>query len=449
MASEASARAAARFVEFVNEAVTPFHAVRLMASKLAAAGYVELKEADSWPQLHQGGKFYVTRNESSIVAFAVGGRYAPGNGIKIVGAHTDSPNFAIKPNSKLRRNGFAQIGVQTYGGGLWHTWFDRDLTVAGRVLVNIEGKVSSRLVQVPKPVLRIPNLAIHLTTAKEREQGFCPNKEDHLTPVSATEGALGAEVPTPEGQCPLLFDLLGKELGVPAEAIVDFDLSLIDTQPAAVGGAREEFVFAPRIDNLLSCHCALDALLGRGDSLETDEMVRMVACFDHEEVGSSSSPGAGGSLIPDIVDRLQGPSLDTRSRAVAKSFLLSVDGAHALHPNYAAKHEQNHRPMLHRGPVIKYNANQRYATSGETAAIVSMIAKRVGVPIQKFCVKNDSPCGSTIGPVMSSLTGIRGVDVGNAMLSMHSIREMCGTADIQHLADLIAGFFEHFGEFNQ
>jgi aspartyl aminopeptidase len=446
-----AATSAQGFIDFVNAAVTPFHAVSLISARLRENGYQQLKETAEWPQLAPGGKFFITRNDASVVAFAIGGQFAPGNGFKIVGAHTDSPNLMLKPQPKLRKSGFAGLGVQTYGGGLWHTWFDRDLTIAGRVVLQApdSARLESRLVHVKRPILRIPNLAIHLTTMKERESGFTPNKESHLAPFFATEGALGDLISAPEGQCPVLYKLLSDETGVQAENIVDLDISIVDTQPATVGGLHNEFIFAPRIDNLLSCHCALEAFLETDGSLAADAMVRMIAFFDHEEVGSESSHGAGGSLVPDVVERLSAADSIQRARSVANSFLLSVDCAHGVHPNYSDRHEENHRPKLHAGPVIKYNVNQRYSTSGETAAVIIALAKLADVPVQKFCVKNDSPCGSTIGPIMTALSGIRGVDIGSPMLSMHSIREMCGTVDIPHMVNLLKAFFTRYEEVRQ
>ncbi|KEG06670.1 putative aspartyl aminopeptidase, putative,metallo-peptidase, clan MH, family M20 [Trypanosoma grayi] len=432
---------AKEFVDFVNKACTPFHAVEVLSSWLVSAGYKKLVEGQVWPSVVRGGKYFVTRNDSSLVAFSVGGKFEPANGIKIVGAHTDSPNLALKPRTKVDKGEYQGVAVQCYGGGLWHTWFDRDLTVAGRVFIS-ESKLEKRLVNLQRPIMRIPSLAIHLETAQERES-FAPNKEKHLAPIIATNisGSLTGE--KEQKHSLHLMKLIADALNCKPEDVVDYDLSVIDTQEATVGGASNEFIFAPRLDNLISCFCGIKALL-RGDrNLETDDMIRMVCLFDNEEIGSASSQGAGGTIIPDIIEYIIG-SKTLRSTLVANSFLLSVDGAHALHPNYKDKHEENHRPLLHRGPVIKYNANMRYATNGATAAVIKSIAKKASIPLQEFCVKNDSPCGSTIGPILSSLSGIRTVDIGNPMLSMHSVREMCGTQDILHLTNLVEEFFTQY-----
>ncbi|EPY40683.1 aspartyl aminopeptidase [Angomonas deanei] len=291
--------------------------------------------------------------------------------------------------------------------------------------------------------MRIPTLAIHLTSGPERD-AFSPNKERHVVPVIATKIAAEVNKKNSEDNYSVsLFSLLAETLGCAVEDIVDFDLSVVDTQDAVIGGAKDEFIFSPRLDNLVSCFCALEGLKKSDSTLKDDNMIRMVCLFDHEEVGSSSSQGAGGTLIPDIIEYIvNGASL--RSTLVANSFLLSVDGAHAVHPNYGDKHEENHRPNLHKGPVIKYNANTRYATNGFTGATVKKIAADSNIPLQEFVVKNDSPCGSTIGPILSTLSGIKTADMGNAMLSMHSIREMCGTLDILYLANFLESFFSKY-----
>ena len=448
--STAQASCVTSFVDFLNAAVTPFHAVATIAGMLRQAGYEQLAEPLGWSSaaLAPGQKAFVIRNDSSIVAFAVGGKYTTGNGFKIIGAHTDSPNLQLKPKSHSVRGKYMGVGVQLYGGGLWHTWFDRDLTVAGRLVLQRAGAthVSSTLVNLKRPILRIPTLAIHLASTDERDK-FAPNKETHIAPIIATQLAAqlnGKEQPQ-NGQNSTLLHLLADAAGVTTEEISDFDLSVIDTQPSCVGGAYGEFVFSPRLDNLISCFAAVTALINETSTLNDDSKIRMVGLFDHEEVGSSSPHGAAGTLIPDIVDRFHtGEASSLRPVATANSFFLSVDGGHAVHPNYPEKHEAEHRPMLHYGPVIKYNANVRYATNGMSGAIVKALAVRSGVPIQQFCVKNDAGCGSTIGPILSTLTGIVSADIGNPMLSMHSIREMCGTIDVCHLVQLLRTFWTDY-----
>lgn len=449
--AEAGVRIAREFVEFVNKSVTPFHAVATVSEMLKAAGYVQVSEQVPWTGLTKGGKYFVTRNGSSIVAFAIGGRHEPCKGYKVIGGHTDSPNFQLKPNCHLKKGSFHGIAVQCYGGGLWHTWFDRELTVAGRVILrkgDENARLTSALVHIPKPLMRIPSLAIHLRSQAERD-AFSPNKETHLVPLIASELFAQPVLSTQQssakaGQSPLLMKLIADAVGCDVKEIVDFDLSVVDTQPAAVGGALDEFVFAPRIDNLASCFCGIKAMVEADETLQDDDMVRIVGLFDHEEVGSESSQGAGGTLITDIVDRFHAEAPQTRAAAIANSFLFSVDCAHGAHPNYMDKHEDNHRPNLHLGPAIKYNANTRYATNGMTAAVVRALGDVSSVPLQPFCVKNDSPCGSTIGPILSTLSGIAAVDIGAPMWSMHSVRETCGTVDLFYLTKLLRTFFEKY-----
>nr|CCD13505.1 unnamed protein product [Trypanosoma congolense IL3000] len=441
ISTPAAKELAKEFVDFIKEACTPFHAVEVLSSWLLKAGYNRLQEGEVWPKLLNGGKYFVTRNDSSLIAFAVGGKFESNNGLKIIGAHTDSPNLALKPRSKAGKGDYKGVAVQCYGGGLWHTWFDRDLTVAGRVFIS-SSNLEKRLVKLNRPIMRIPTLAIHLQSTEERN-AFGPNKEKHLVPIIATALTESQDDKVSEHHNSHLLTLLAESLGCEPNEIVDYDLSVIDTQEPVVGGACDEFIYAPRLDNLISCFCGVKALLEADSSLDQDDMIRMVCLFDNEEIGSATSQGAGGSFVPDVIEHITSCG-GLRATLVANSFLLSIDGSHAVHPNYQEKHEDNHRPLLHRGPVIKYNANMRYATNGATAAVIKSIAKKASVPIQEFCVKNDSPCGSTIGPILSSLSGVQTIDIGNPMLSMHSIREMCGTIDLLYLKNLVEAFFNQY-----
>lgn len=464
--------AAQEMVEFINNSWTSYHATATTARKLEAAGFVRLSERDEW-NLVPGGKYFFTRNMSSIVAFAVGAKYVPGNGIHIIGAHTDSPCPKLKPVSSIIKSGFLEVGVQTYGGGLWHTWFDRDLSVAGKVVLRRgkeSGRLSQELVQVNRPILRIPTLAIHLDRNVNTE-GFRPNVEAHLAPILATaiKGELGfgltASCPSENDQDsawhekekkpahhPLLLAVLAEELDCDADEIVDFELEVCDVQPSVIGGAALEFIYSGRLDNLASAFCALKALLEAGGdgSLEEESGVRMIAMFDNEEVGSGSVIGAGGTVLADAINRIirilcsNSQEEGIFERSMRNSFLVSADMAHALHPNYADKHDSNHAPKLHAGLVIKHNANQRYATNAVTATLFRECATKSGIPTQEFVVRNDMGCGSTIGPILSANLGIRTVDVGVPQLSMHSVREMCGTEDIDICYRHFKSFFENF-----
>ncbi|KAI0566737.1 Aspartyl aminopeptidase [Gracilaria domingensis] len=432
---------------------------------LSEASFQTISQTDDWSKvLRAGGRYMFSSHGSSIVAFSVpdsidGSEFA----FNVIGAHTDSPCFKVKPVSKLAAYGYLQVGVECYGGGLWHTWFDRDLTVAGRVIVRTaDGKHSVKLVSVEKPILRIPNLAIHLSRNVNTD-GFKVNKETDTRPVLATQVAVAIDQimnSTADGDAngtahegkkessqaskrhaPLLLKVLADELNVSPKEIVDLDLCVADTQPAAIGGALDEFVFAPRLDNLASCFTATQSLidaLNEGDEEDVPQVCRMITCFDHEEIGSRSSHGADSPLLSSTMERICAALNVSHGRVLPRSLLISADMAHAIHPNYHSKHENNHRPALGCGLVVKTNQNQRYATSGVSGFLVREAARQAGdVSIQEFVVPNDKPCGSTIGPLLSSRTGLRTVDVGQAQLSMHSIREMCSALDFSLVIDVL------------
>jgi len=453
------------FVTFVNGAVTQFHAVEESKTRLQERGFTEIFEKDekSFNSVKAGGKYYFTRNQSSIFAFAVGKKWQPGNGFVLQGAHTDSPVFKVKPISKQTKSGYLTVGCECYGGGLWNTWFDRDLSVAGRVIIdNKDNTFVSKLVKIDRPILRIPNLAIHLNR-EIYDKGFKPNKEDHCVPVLATaiKQQLGAQVPETgpakkkqkietedkkadddDDHHSLLVEVIADELKIEKSQIKDFELCLYDTQPAQLGGAYEEFILARGLDNLLMSYVCLRSLIDTSDDLSQETQIRMVALFDNEEIGSSSTMGAASNMMSSVLQRLNGPK--NYDIAIRKSILISCDMAHAIHPNYPEKHEGRHRPSMHKGLVLKQNANQRYATSAVSSFHLKEIAERHNIPLQKFVVRNDTGCGSTIGPILACNTGIRTVDVGVAQLAMHSVREMCGTFDLVSSYQLFKLFFKEF-----
>lgn len=471
MARSSAAEAGKLFIDFANETGSPYHTVSTCAKKLAAAGFQELKDGQQW-KLANGGKYFVTKGGADVMAFVVGGKFQgeKDSGLSIVGAHTDSPCLRLRPNSKIASAGMLQVGVQTYGGGLWHTWFDRPLGFAGKVVVRdaASGRLSERLVRVPDPVMIIPNLAIHLQTADERK-AFNVNTESHLQPVlcssafeaeatkpaadaegAAKEAAAKDEEPAPARHHAPLLRMLAAELGCNVADIMDADLCLMDAQPSNVIGLHSEFISSPRIDNLLSTWAGVQALCdfaSNADKVAAAQDISILVSFDHEEVGSQSFTGADGDTFPTWLQHMLGGlglAPELRPALFARSFLVSADCAHGVHPNYAAKHQSEHRPELHKGIVIKSNANQRYATTPLTAALLREVCAREKVPVQDFVVRNDSPCGSTIGPIISSQTGIRTIDIGAPQWAMHSCRETCSTADAAHLVNLCKAFFEHF-----
>lgn len=402
---------------FVDKSPSPYHAAREVARRLDAVGFSELDEENVW-EIARGDKRYVLR-AGTIVAFVVGDEHPASAGFRIIGAHTDSPNLRVKPNPDVTKNGYQQIGVEVYGGVLLSTWADRDLSLAGRVFCRREGtRPEARLVDFQRVMARVPNLAIHLNRAVNKD-GVVLNEQRHMVPVVG----LGKEMD--------LRALLAKQLDEKNDSILGWDLSFYDTAKAALGGLDQEFVLCARLDNLGSCHAATTALAAE---IGNGPMTRMIVLYDHEECGSRSAAGAAGTVLKDtmtrIVEAYPGSEKQAMQRAISRSLLVSSDMAHALHPNYADQHEPQHQPMLNKGLVIKSNSNQSYATDGGTAAYFESICRDAGQPAQKFVVRSDLPCGSTIGPITSAILGIRTVDVGAPMLSMHSCREMAGTADV-------------------
>ncbi|KAF8631519.1 hypothetical protein AX15_002279 [Amanita polypyramis BW_CC] len=456
----AAPEAASRLVKFINASPTPFHAIHNAALHLESAGFRKIREKDDWDsQVQPGGKYYFTRNQVALVAFTLPHQWDQGTGLSIVATHVDSPNLRVRPVSKRTSSQYLQVGVETYGGGIWHSWLDRDLSLAGRIIVADKGgNFTSRLVKVDKPVLRIPTLAIHLD--RNVNEKFVFNQETEFVPIlGLVEQRLNGKKETREAGTPssvrdnhhpALLALLANELSVAPEEVRDFELSLYDTQPATLGGINNEFIFSPRLDNLGSSFCAVEAIAQYASSsyFASDAgNVNCIALFNHEEIGSVSTSGAESNLIPILLNRLS-PTPSTLAQSTARSFLISADMGHAIHPNYTSKHEENHKPLMNGGVVIKTNAKQRYASDAVTSFIVKQLVARKGGNVQEYEVRNDMPCGSTVGPMLSKI-GLRTVDVGNAMLSMHSIRETAGSHDVQHAIDLFTSFFENFAELDK
>ncbi|MDH3654667.1 MAG: M18 family aminopeptidase [Myxococcales bacterium] len=411
-------------LKFVNRSPTPFHAVAETVARLEAQGYRRLDEAEAW-EVDGGDKVYVVRGGGSVAAFHMGSAPPRDAGFHLVAAHTDSPNLRVKPNPELKKAGYGQLGVEPYGGVLLHTWLDRDLSLAGRVSLADGG---ARLVDFRRELLRVPSLAIHLNRTVNTE-GLKLNSQTHMAPILALN-ELG-EIN--------LRALIAEELGdVKTEDVIGWDLMAYDVQPAKRSGVSREFIHAGRIDNLASCHAGLSALL----AAERDAaMSRGIVLYDHEEVGSRSAQGAASDFLRSCLQRLSGESTESFHRAVAKSFLISADMSHALHPNYADLHEPMHQPVLGGGPVVKINVNQSYATDGESWASFERWAKEAHVTTQRFVVRSDLACGSTIGPITAAELGIRTVDVGNPMLSMHSCREVAAASDVPQMIDVMKRFF--------
>jgi len=402
---------------FLDRSPTPYHAVREVQRRLDERGFRSLDEREPWT-LRPGDRRYVIRGGSTILAFIVGAHSPARAGFRMIGAHTDSPNLRVKPNADLSARNYRQLGVEVYGSPLYSTWLDRDLSLAGRVLIENEGRVESRLVDLGRPVARIPNLAIHLNRGVNKD-GLVLNPQKHLAPVIG----LGKEA--------ALSGLLAQALDLSPARILAHDLSLYSVEKASLVGLDREFVLSARLDNLASCYAATRAITA---DLPDSPATRLIVLYDHEECGSRSAIGAAGTALRDTIARIieAHPEAETQAmaRAMARSLLISSDMAHAVHPNYADQHEPLHAPQLNRGMVIKANANLSYATDGATSAEFELICHQAGFSPQRFVVRSDLPCGSTIGPITAAELGVPTVDVGAPMLSMHSCREMAGTLDV-------------------
>jgi aspartyl aminopeptidase len=411
---------------FVDASPSPFHAVAEMARRLSAAGFTELTERDPW-ELSPGGQHYVIRDGGSLIAFRIGSAPLPDAGLRLVGTHTDSPTFKVRPRYEVRRSGYRLVGVEPYGGLLAHTWLDRELTVAGRLALR-DGTVHR--VVLPGGAVRLPSLAIHLD--RSVREGLVLDPQAHLVPVWG---------PDLEDE-PSLVSALAEAADVAADDVLGHDLVLADTQPAAATGADGSWVAAPRLDNLGSCHSATLALLAASPQPQT----QLLVANDHEEVGSGSAEGARGSFLADVVARLVAATGGTGPQdlhvAVARSHLASADMAHAQHPTHAERHEPLHTPVLGGGPVLKLNANQSYATDARSGAWFTARAAEAGVPVQHFVTRADLPCGSTIGPLTAMRLGISTVDIGSPMLAMHSCRELASAADVPLMVRALTACFD-------
>lgn len=409
-------------IKFLQAAPSPVHAVAQITRQLEASGFLQLDAGAAW-QL-QPGQGYWLSSGGSVIAFYMGQQDVTASGLRLIGAHTDSPCLQVKPKAELIRQGCLQLGVEVYGGALLHPWLDRELSLAGQVyFFTPTGELSSALLDMQRPVGIIPSLAIHLNRDANKNSEI--NPQLHLPVVV---GLTSQEQPHQ-----VLHKLLAQELaksGHQVAQVVDYNLCFYPVQPPALFGWQDEFISAARLDNLLSCYTGLQALVAAATTAPAATC--LLVCNDHEEVGSASSVGAEGPFLASVLQRLA-PDPVAYQRMLAQSLMVSCDNAHAVHPNYADKHDANHGPILNAGPVIKVNANQRYATSAETSALFVKFCQEAQVPYQHFVVRSDMACGSTIGPIVATQLGIRVVDVGAAQWAMHSARETAGTQDAWYL----------------
>jgi len=428
---------------FVAASPSSYHAAEEVARRAEAAGFVRLSEAAAWPAAGPEGGRYVVVRDGAAIAWTVPPGAAPTTPVTVLGTHTDSPGFKLKPRATTRAHGWLQAGVEVYGGPLLNSWLDRELELAGRVAVRgADGSVVEHLVRTG-PMLRIPQLAIHLDRAVN--DGLALDKQRHTQPVwgLASPGVAGAD----EGADVVVA--LAEAAGVGPDAVDGFDVVVADTQPPRRFGAHGALFASGRLDNLLSTHAALTALLASadgdvgfadGDAPIADgdaPRIRLVAAFDHEELGSASRSGAAGPFLADVLDRVYaglGATTEDRHRAFAASWCVSSDVGHAVHPNYPERHDPANHPVAGGGPILKLNANQRYASDATGSALWQAACRYAGVPSQAFVSNNAVPCGSTIGPITATRLGLRTVDVGAAILSMHSARELCAAVDPWYLS---------------
>ena len=410
-------------LRFLAHSPTPFHATSQMSFALDDAGFIKLQESDVWDlKPHQG--YYITRNDSSIIAWRQPDSFV--KGMRMVGAHTDSPCLKVKPSPELHRNGYVQLGVEVYGGALLNPWFDRDLSLAGRVTYRqSDGQLVNELVDFVTPIATIPSLAIHLD--REANSDRTVNPQLHL-PVLMGQSEVKQDFRA------LLKSKLSDQTDLVKE-VLDYELSFYDVQPPAFIGLRHEFLASARLDNLLSCYIGLQSLL-----LSESGEAQVLVCTDHEEVGSASACGAQGPMLTQWLERLM-PDNESRFRMITQSMMISVDNAHGIHPNYRDKHDENHGPILNAGPVIKINSNQRYATNSETSAMFRALASDLDLPVQSFVVRSDMGCGSTIGPITATEVGVRTLDIGVPQFAMHSIRELAGSDDAFNLYQILKRFY--------
>lgn len=416
-------------MDFIAMSPTPFHAVEQIVYKLECAGYRRLYEADSW-QLEAKQGYYVTRNDSSVVAFKMGDNPVS-DGVRMVGAHTDSPCLKVKPEPDIIKKGYYQLGVEVYGGALLNPWFDRDLSLAGRInYLDDEGELCNTLINFEDPVAIIPSLAIHLD--REANNSRSVNPQTDIPPILLKLPETSADA-KPEFRQILLQKV--REEADDAVEVLDYELSFYDVQEPAYVGLHQDFIASARLDNLLSCYTALMSM-----TETSNPGSKLLVCNDHEEVGSLSTSGAQGPFLESVLERIAG-SRENFVRMMDKSIMVSADNAHAVHPNFSDRHDANHGPEINKGPVIKTNANQRYASNSETSAIFRQLCKKADVPVQSFVVRSDMACGSTIGPITAGTLGVKTLDVGVPTFAMHSIRELAGRWDAYYLFRVLKEFY--------
>lgn len=421
-------------LDFIHESPTNYHAVQSVKQRLLAQGFKHLSSGEAW-HIERGGKYFVTQNHSSLFAFIPGKGDIAREGFKLICAHTDSPTFRIKPNAEMPVAGkYLKLNTEVYGGPILYTWFDRPLSLAGRVMLKSEHplKPAVRLVNFNRPLLEIPHIAIHFNRAVN-DQGNPLSKQRDMLPVIAV-------INDTFEKNNFLLKLIAREMNVAEEEILDFDLMLYEYAKGTLLGLNNEFISSGRLDDLAMAHAGMTALL---DSKPCDQ-TQVLALFDNEEVGSGTKQGAASPVLRTILERIVftlGGNAEDLYRAIHNSFMISADMAHALHPNYPEKHDPTNHPIMNQGPVIKINANQKYITDGDSAAVFKTICRMAGVPCQTFVNHSDMAGGSTLGNILLTQMEMRGVDIGNPMWAMHSVRETAGALDQEYVIKAFTTFY--------
>lgn len=421
---------AKELITFIDKSPVSYFAVENIIETLSENGYRNLNEGDKW-ELKLGEKYYIQRNNSALIAFQLGNEFPWETGFHIAGAHTDSPYLKLKNESLSQSNGCIKVSVETYGGGINSTWLDRDLSLAGRVSINTPTGIESRLIDFKRPVGSIPNLAIHLNG--KVNSGFEYNKQTHLPVILfATQKDIDEKK--------YLKELIATEFSIDITSILEMDLFFYDAQKGSLIGFDQDIISTARLDNLSMCHCIQKGFI----SSESPQQTNICVFFDNEEIGNRTLMGADSNYLSGVVDRIifsLGGNIEDGLRARHKSFMISADGAHAIHPNFSEKHDKSYAPLINQGPVIKLSANFRYATTALSAGVFINLCNKINVPYQKMANRSDLPSGSTIGPTISSSLGINTIDVGNPMLAMHSIRETQGALDHYYMTKVLSEFY--------
>lgn len=423
-----------RLMNFLDASPVNFLAVKNIADELEKAGFRQVNPKEPLNTVNEGDKLYVTKNDSSIYAFHVGTKPLADAGFHMICAHCDSPTFRIKPNAEMTcEGGIVKLNTEVYGGPIMSTWFDRPLTIAGRVIVRGEDAMNPKtlLLHVKRPLLQISNLAIHFN--RQVNDGVKLSKQKDMLPIL---GMVTNEMERGN----MLMNVICDELNISQEEILDFDLYLADTAPACTFGIHNEFVSSGRLDDLSMCYAGLEAMLASRES----EATKVLAIFDNEETGSQTKQGAGSPFLASMLQRIcmaQGGNAESFYQAIERAFMISADNAHAWHPNYGEKYDPTNHPMLGGGPVIKFNASQKYASDAVSAAVFAEICREANVPCQRFVNHSDVAGGSTLGNILASSIPLRGVDMGNAILAMHSCRETGSVADHEYCVKAFTKFF--------